>query len=377
MKINQGDILYMVTESVKRILSEGISDIVYHFTSLKSCLNILKKNEIYLTMSSNSSDAYDNKRLFYLSTQRSRSKELGYAGHMGSCVRIQIDGQKIMNNLTGKPIDYWGVNMGKQSYYNPNNDSTYGKGLTRSRQTHHNFEMEDRIVSYEPSIPDFSKYILRLDIYVDPRTDRLENTKIQKYIDDINKRVNSELQEAALLYTLGSGRLRINTNVYNSLRDFNYMTENTINDQMKELYNKSFEGGDTKEYDDTEAYKTSQIFMGETKKINVLRELFNVLTLGEIYRTEDKDKIIATTLKKYNLSKYINKVRKEMSGRWGNSYTESCNLLANTCNAPLRKLNHEVGDEDSLNIMRFAADILKKYKANSFSALPYKVEKQY
>lgn len=377
MKINQGDILYMVTESVKRILSEGISDIVYHFTSLKSCLNILKKNEIYLTMSSNSSDAYDNKRLFYLSTQRSRSKELGYAGHMGSCVRIQIDGQKIMNNLTGKPIDYWGVNMGKQSYYNPNNDSTYGKGLTRSRQTHHNFEMEDRIVSYEPSIPDFSKYILRLDIYVDPRTDRLEDTKIQKYIDDINKRVNSELQEAALLYTLGSGRLRINTNVYNSLRDFNYMTENTINGQMKELYNKSFEGGDTKEYDDTEAYKTSQIFMGETKKINVLRELFNVLTLGEIYRTEDKDKIIATTLKKYNLSKYINKVRKEMSGRWGNSYTESCNLLANTCNAPLRKLNHEVGDEDSLNIMRFAADILKKYKVNSFSALPDKVEKQY
>lgn len=377
MKINQGDILYMVTESVKRILSEGISDIVYHFTSLKSCLNILKKNEIYLTMSSNSSDAYDNKRLFYLSTQRSRSKELGYAGHMGSCVRIQIDGQKIMNNLTGKPIDYWGVNMGKQSYYNPNNDSTYGKGLTRSRQTHHNFEMEDRIVSYKPSIPDFSKYILRLDIYVDPRTDRLEDTKIQKYIDDINKRVNSELQEAALLYTLGSGRLRINTNVYNSLRDFNYMTENTINDQMKELYNKSFEGGDTKEYDDTEAYRTSQIFMGETKKINVLRELFNVLTLGEIYRTEDKDKIIATTLKKYNLSKYINKVRKEMSGRWGNSYTESCNLLANTCNAPLRKLNHEVGDEDSLNIMRFAADILKKYKVNSFSALPDKVEKQY
>ena len=57
--------------------------------------------------------------------------------------------------------------------------------------------------------------------------------------------------------------------------------------------------------------------------------------------------------------------------------TQSCNLLANTCNAPLRKLNHEVGDEDSLNIMRFAADILKKYKVNSFSALPDKVEKQY
>jgi len=377
MVFSEGDILYMVTESVKKILSEGISNIVYHFTSLENCLNILKKNEIYLTMSTNSSDAYDNKRLFYLSTQRSRSKELGYAGHMGSCVRIQIDGQKIMNNLTGKPIDYWGTNMGKQSYYKPENDSTYGRGLTRSRQTHHNFEMEDRIVSYEPSIPEFSKYITRLDVYIDPRTDRLENTKIQKYIDDINKRINNELEKAALIYTLGSERLKINTNVYNNLKDFNYMTENTINDQMKSLYDKAYEGGDNKEYNETEAYRTSQGFMGERKKINVLTELFNVLTLGEIYRSNDKDKIIATTLKKYNLAKYINIVRKELSGRWGNSYAESCNLLSNTCNAPLRKLNHEVGDDDSLNIMRFAADILKKYGVNSFTALPSKVENNY
>lgn len=49
---------------------------------------------------------------FYLSTQRSRNKELGYAGHLGSCVRIQLDGKKIMEKYSGKPIDYWGASMG-------------------------------------------------------------------------------------------------------------------------------------------------------------------------------------------------------------------------------------------------------------------------
>ena len=96
MNFSQEDIKQMVSECVKKILSEGISNITYHFTSLESCIDILKLNSFNLTMSSNKSDTYDNKKLFYLSTQRSRNKELGYAGHLGSCVRIQLDGKKIM-----------------------------------------------------------------------------------------------------------------------------------------------------------------------------------------------------------------------------------------------------------------------------------------
>ena len=147
--ITEAQLGNIIKERLKKVLNEGISDTTYHFTSLESCVYILKNNSFNLTMSSNRSDAYDNKRLFYLSTQRGRSKDIGYAGHLRSCVRIQLDGNALRTKYAGKPIDYWGASMGKQIYYN---DDISTKGMTSAKQHHPNFEMEDRIFSYEPTI---------------------------------------------------------------------------------------------------------------------------------------------------------------------------------------------------------------------------------
>lgn len=373
VKIDLNDIKQMVSECVKKILSEGISNITYHFTSLESCIDILKLNSFNLTMSSNKSDVYDNKKLFYLSTQRSRNKELGYAGHLGSCVRIQLDGKKIMEKYSGKPIDYWGASMGKQSYYNPEYDSSYGKGFGRARQTHYNFEMEDRILSYEPNIPNASKYITRIDVYIDPREDRLSQTKVQKYIDEINQTISIEKEKAILIYML-SLRHKLPVYVYNNLKQFNNMTDNTINDEIVQLYKEDFYSSNEKTYKDQERYQISKSFRNTSIYITILCELMNVLSLGKIYNREQESyKLIAVTLKKFGLEKYIKPVIDELSHRWGNSFEESCYLLSNTINAPIRKLNTEIPDSDDSNrIMRLGAYVLRKYKCSNFNDLSTK-----
>lgn len=73
MNFTQEDIKQMVSECVKKILSEGISNITYHFNSLESCIDILKLNSFNLTMSSNKSDVYDNKKLFlFINTKKQK-----------------------------------------------------------------------------------------------------------------------------------------------------------------------------------------------------------------------------------------------------------------------------------------------------------------
>lgn len=372
MKIDFEDILQMVNESVKKILSEGVSEVTYHFTSLQNCISILKNNAIHLTMSSNKADAYDNKRLFYLSTQRSRNKEIGYAGHLGSCVRIQLNGEKIMYNHTGKPIDYWGNSMGKQSYYRDDHNSIYGTGFNRSRQTHHNFEMEDRIFSYEPTIDNASNFINRIDVYVDSRTDRLQQTKIEKYRQEIEERVNEDKDLAITVYIL-SKHNKIPVYIYNNLKDFNYMTENTINDEISELYKNDYHHRTEMKYDDYDRYKISKNVLKQNKFVYILYHLFNVLTDGKLNRG-DKNmyKTVNITLKKFGLEKYANDVINSINHSWGSDFNESCMLLSNTINAPIRKLNSEYPDDDSNKIMKFGAYILKQKGASNFDDLKYR-----
>lgn len=367
MDLSQKQLEQIISESIEKVLSEGISDITYHFTSLMSSVEILKSDTFNLTMSSNRADAYDSKRLFYLSTQRSRNKELGYAGHLGTCVRFQLNGQKLRMKYKGMPMSYW-IN-GKQNYYDPNNDSIFGKGFSTGKRTHSFFEMEDRIFSYEPTIRNASNYINRIDIYLDTRQDRIANTKVQKYIDDVNRTVAKEKEYIVILYGLAN-RYKIPVFIYNDLKQFNNMTNNTINDEIAQLYKDDFHATTDKEYNEFDRYRISNDFSRRSKYVTILCELFNVLSLGEIYSMKDKAyKLVATTLKQFGLDAYIADTMKEIKSKWGNSFEESCSLLSNTINAPIRKLNSEHPEEDSNRIMRLGAYILRKYGCSNFDTL--------
>ena len=152
------------------------------------------------------------------------------------------------------------------------------------------------------------------------------------------------------------------------------MTDNTINDEIVQLYKEDFYSSNEKTYKDQERYQISKSFRNTSIYITILCELMNVLSLGKIYNREQESyKLIAVTLKKFGLEKYIKPVIDELSHRWGNSFEESCYLLSNTINAPIRKLNTEMPDSDDSNrIMRLGAYVLRKYKCSNFNDLSTK-----
>ena len=162
--------------------------------------------------------------------------------------------------------------------------------------------------------------------------------------------------------------------VYNNLKQFNNMTDNTINDEIVQMYKEDFYSSNEKTYKDQERYQVSKSLQNTDTYIAILCELMNVLSLGKIYNREQESyKLIAVTLKKFGLEKYIKPVIDELSHRWGNSFEESCYLLSSTINAPIRKLNTEIpNNDDSNRIMRLGAYILRKYKCSNFNDLSKK-----
>lgn len=125
-------------------ITAGISDVVYHYTSINKAYQILEENEFKLTFVSSSDDANTPKnKYYYLATTRSK---LG-AYHIGSNwgVLLKLNGRKLGNNLIGNPIDYWGREFRK---------------VAPAKN-----EMEDRIWSDEPSIENAAKYIDEVHIF--------------------------------------------------------------------------------------------------------------------------------------------------------------------------------------------------------------------
>lgn len=352
-KLGISEIKQMVSECIKKIISEGMSKLTYHFASLDSCVKILSKNEFHLTMSSNKADAKDNKRFFYLSTQRSRSKSISYARKFGSCVRIQLDGDALGYNYKGKPMDYWQY---KQKYYDPEYNDVFGKGFTKSRREHQDFEMEDRVFSYKPVIKNANKYITRIDVYLDSSR---ENT------------IERERDMATTIYMLGR-RLKINVFVYNDLNAFNSMSEKNINTEIENEYNSGSQPYIDNSYTNSERYKVLNGFRKTNTYVTILEHLFNILTHGKIYK-KDKEAFdtISSILKQFGLEQYKGDLINQIRHSYGTSFIESCELLTSTTNAPIRKLNsiEYPDDNDSTKIMELGAYVLKKFGVSNFDDL--------
>ena len=152
-----------------KILSEGITDIVYHFTSLKNFLSIVKNNEFVLRASNLTKTSEYNKNgyYYYFSTTRGKNGNEGYGNAFEGTVRITLDGRKLSQRYKGQPFDYWGPSWPK------------------SEQNHEYDEMEDRILSNEPVIKNALDYIIRADVLfgiynkIENIKSRIENAKQQ------------------------------------------------------------------------------------------------------------------------------------------------------------------------------------------------------
>lgn len=124
-------------------ISEAVSNIAYHYTSLNNALSILKSGKINLTASFHSeveTDTNNSGKFYFLSLTRSRQGK--YHRNKSSGVLFTLDGRKLSNNFRAKAVDYW--------------SNSQGGGIPVD-------EMEDRIFSDHSQI-DIIKYISEISI---------------------------------------------------------------------------------------------------------------------------------------------------------------------------------------------------------------------
>lgn len=160
----------------KKNLNESISSIVYHFTSIDACIDILESNKFFLTLSyGNEDEKGRDDRLFYMSTTRQANGYLGYQNYMDYSTRICLDGDKLNNNYKGTPFNYF-KKQGKQKHIGSKlHDFSYQQRSSFD-------ESEDRIWSYSPTINNAKKYIKEIDVYTD-NTDMLK--KLSSFANEV------------------------------------------------------------------------------------------------------------------------------------------------------------------------------------------------
>jgi len=131
---------------LETVLSERVSDVVYHATNGHNFKSILKSDTFNLNTFGYDIDkmwAEENNLLdyYYMSVASSLSSDfIGFT--KGKTVVLRLDGRKLSNNFKAFPFDY-----GSEGNRRGLNVSYVGD------------EMEDRILSKKRIIPNFSKYI--------------------------------------------------------------------------------------------------------------------------------------------------------------------------------------------------------------------------
>lgn len=168
---------------IEQIISEKLSNILYHATSISTVLNILKSDSFRLTPDlGTKADARFRKKdkIYYMSFARSKTGAYHYpVGWQGAL--LFIDGDKLSQRYSGGPVDYW-------------NDNTKD-------------EMEDRLYSKNGYIQNASEYIKEIHLYVeqdkeDYRTAKLIRWARQIYIEGNRKNIPVYFYSDANAYNL-------------------------------------------------------------------------------------------------------------------------------------------------------------------------------
>ena len=326
----------LIKESLdKFLMKEALSSKVYHFTSIKSAFNILKTNEMFCQSSlATSADDYSDKYKFYVSFTRVKSPKEGFGYNSyksSSFARIEFDGDKLNNNFSGRPVDYWNCDSltNKRKYmkdvtnqkaykYVPydGNDNVDAKDMNgvykydfkypkedsplyasfdgkiyKKEQIipddiqHHVFnEIEDRIQTNKPIIENINKYITRVDILIDRDS---ENK------DDIVYARNLSFSKWVF--------------VYDNMKDFIMQSENTVNKEIQ----------DDDSIESRIDLRNTLSTIGQSYYIELLSSYLMLLTINE-RDTNKKFKLVSNILEDGNLGKYKRDVIKKISSyRWG------------------------------------------------------------
>lgn len=344
------------------LLKEGISDIVYHFTSLFAGYRICVENEIKLQSTfAKDAEVVKGGKEFYLSTTRVRDVNVGYGSKfkMGG-VRFCLDGRKLSNRFSGRPLNYWNGLTDKFEYMRksyPDYDSMLSgnkyeierfkrehpdasdddiknflvHNFNRGAQNHISNESEDRIFSTDPMIGRFSDYIISVDVLL-PQKGSAYST---------NDEIISLFKQTVLV-----NRIRF----FDNVDEFNKKNGKTVtNDSYVFHHETGFGRRDDsrimRRLRDTLSYVIKFIAYGNPEFED-----------GKFYKS------VASLLRKYELSKFLNDV-----GYFHDELKRcySFNSIADSAQGYIRELSDEPNDY-STKILKLATDYFRSLGASSY-----------
>ena len=207
------------------ILSEGLSDILYHFTYTSHLINILKYNKFATSsnLGSNADSWKDKGRFYFFSTQRTKGMS-GYGRHHGN-VAIVLDGRKLNQTFKGSPTDYWNWSTKSSDY----------KSIGDYTQALQSEENEDRIVTNKPYIDNANNYIIEIHIFIIPEQNNKETiSEITNLAAGYNLPVYFYLDENA--FKLQNKTKAIDPNSLD-LIDKKEKSEYDVSDEERDIYN--------------------------------------------------------------------------------------------------------------------------------------------
>jgi hypothetical protein len=142
----------LLMENWRKFLKEGISDVVYHYTSgITKAAQILEENKFMASggFTKEVETELGKGKLYYFSTARTPVN--AYTGNYPQGAIFKLDGRALAQKYKGAPVDYWAdPKRGKSSKLAAN------VGKTGHIDA---FEAEDRILLDEPYIEDADTYI--------------------------------------------------------------------------------------------------------------------------------------------------------------------------------------------------------------------------
>ena len=142
----------LIMEQWRQFLKEGITDVVYHYTSgIETATKILQENKFLASggFTKEVEAELGKGKLYYFSTARTPVN--AYTGNYPQGAIFKLDGRALGQKYKGVPLDYWADPKRGRSSKLAANIGTPGEI--------EGFEAEDRILLDEPYIDDADRYI--------------------------------------------------------------------------------------------------------------------------------------------------------------------------------------------------------------------------
>lgn len=223
--------LYIPQESLillsENVVNESLSQMAYHFTTLKGYYEMLYKDGIKLSPIEHyhrNSFLDDNGRAkYFLSTTRVRDSRFGYSTMGDRNVRLELNSNAINANYKAKPVSFFhsfsDADKSIKNYYSHNS-----KIFNDAKKTQVEVENEDRIFFDIPILYNIPKYVQRADILINVHDSEIKNLL---YDDSETYVILKQILTLSNMWT--------RTFVYNDRHQFNVQGQN-ITEKLFELF---------------------------------------------------------------------------------------------------------------------------------------------